>query len=426
MNQGGIGSAFVNAAGVAYFDTARLTPGVHSLSAQFQGITQTAYNDNTPYVSEIFLPSSSGSSSVTVTSNLTSIGLTASSSTADAGTVLTFTSQVTSSAGIPFGGASFYDGDSLLGTLWLDSSGKTSFSSASLAVGSHVITSTFNANGAYAASTSNPLSVSITPGATAVAPSLIALVRQIDAATDDSSLVATISSIRPPSSGNVVFLDGGVILGTAPIDTSGVARLLIAKMDSGNHAFTASFRGTAQYAPSVSPVLSEEWPSTGPGFSLVVTAAHPSTATAAASLLVDLEPFGDFRHAVELSCASGLPIGYTCTFSPRTVNGPGKALLSILPSSTIARRYVSGNRWPGIAVAFGLALLVATGARLQSRFLLLLFAVSLLALGGCRSLAPTTPGARIIVLTVEASTAVSGSHVIIHSAQSIVRLQGPN
>ncbi|MGA2299056.1 MAG: hypothetical protein ABSG77_00005 [Candidatus Acidiferrum sp.] len=104
----------------------------------------------------------------------------------------------------------------------------------------------------------------------------------------------------------------------------------------------------------------------------------------------------------------------------------GNASLLILPASKAARVHFFGNGWPGITAAFVFALLLGSGTRRQSRFLVVLIALSLLtALSGCGSSTPSREASQTIVLTVQASTA-SGSQAIIHSAQIPVRLPAAN
>jgi hypothetical protein len=91
--------------------------------------------------------------------------------------VVTFTATVTSGAGSTFGAATFYDDSSALGTTAHLSNGTTTFRTASLAVGTHSITAAFSANATLVASTSSPLTMSVTAaasGADAV-PTVISL-----------------------------------------------------------------------------------------------------------------------------------------------------------------------------------------------------------------------------------------------------------
>jgi len=418
-----LGSATIDASGTAYFDTALLTAGVHSLSAKFQGSTQYGFNSTTPYVAAIFSPSTSALSPITVTANLTTISLTASANSATAGTVLTLTSQVSSNAGAPFGGVSFYDGNARLGTLSLESNGSASFSTASLSTGSHSLTAALNANGPFGGSTSQALNISVMSAAATTFATLVSLAPQLNPESGIPSLIATVSPAVTPSGGTVTFLDGGKILGAAPVDGSGFARLANVQMNAGNHMMTASFGGASQYAPSVSPVITEQWPSTGPGFSLLVAAMHvPAVAPALASLEVEIAPLGTFGQGVGLSCASDLPKDYSCSFSPEALSGSGKSLLTILPASNSVRQHSHPIGWPGVTAGLFFGLLLGSGMRRPSRLLVFLFVGSLtFALSGCGSYAASPETARTIVLTVQAFT-TGGSETIIHSAQIPVRL----
>ena len=418
-----IGSAPINSSQTAYFDTALLASGAHSLSAKFEGYTQYGFDITTAYVAAIFSPSTSVPATVTVTANQTSVRITASSNSATAGTVITFAAQVVSSTGAPFGGVSFVDGSALLGTVSLTANGSASYSTASLGIGSHSISAVFNANGPYAESTSSSVTVSIT-GAPAVAASVfVAVERQVDMVTGNSSLVASVLSTKPLADGNVIFLDSGAILGTAPVGSSGIARLENIQMASGTHDLTASFAGTSQFAPSVSPELNEQWPQSGQGFSMQITPEQiPNGTAGVAALKINVTPLGNFREAVEFSCASGLPVGYRCDFSPAILSGTGASSLLILPTLKSAQLRSSPERGPAIVIGCVFALLLGSCKRRQFSRLVLLAAIAVsAALGGCNSSMRSAQTGQTVVLTVQASTA-SGSQSIIHSGQVAVHM----
>jgi hypothetical protein len=86
------------------------------------------------------------------------VSLTPSSWYSPTGTSLTFSTSVTSwSAGPPdgTGAVSFYDNGSLLATVPVDASGTASFTTSSLAAGSHNITGTFGGAPNYASGSSS-------------------------------------------------------------------------------------------------------------------------------------------------------------------------------------------------------------------------------------------------------------------------------
>jgi hypothetical protein len=418
-----LGAATINSAGIAYLDTALLAAGVHALSAKFEGYTQYGFNITTAYVAVIFSPSTSPSVTVTVTAISTATSLAASSNSPTAGTVVTFTVQVNSNAGAPFGGASFYDGNALLGTVSLDASGKTSFSTASLAAGAHSITTAFNANGTYAGSTSSPVSVSVTAAPAGTVATLVSMASLQSLEKGTSSLIATVSAANSPTSATVTFLDSGIILGTVPVDTSGVAVLTLPQMSSGAHSLTASFSGSSASSPSVSPELEEQWPSSGPGFYLRITASeNRDPASAVAALEVSAIPVGDFRQSVAFSCTNGLPNGYRCEFSPPVVPGSGISSLLILPAPKTAQLPGLANSWPSITLAALSVLFMGRLKNRQFRLSAVLIVWSIIGvLSGCGGYSRPDKPLQAVVLTVKGS-AGTDPEGIIHSTQILVRL----
>jgi hypothetical protein len=420
-----LGAETINSSGVALFDTGLLAPGAHTLSAKYAGFSQIGFTDTeATYVAAIFSPSTSASSVVTITTNATATSLAASTTSPTAGTVVTFRATTTSAAGAPFGGVSFFDGTTLLGTLSLDSSGSAAFSTASLATGPHTITATFNANGPYASSTSTSFSESISAASTDTAPTVASLVRETDAAGTTSSLSATISSTNSPSAGTVTFLDNGMILGSMALDGAGVARLLMAQLTSGVHTFTASYSGTSQFAPSASPILNEVWPTSGPAFALQIQpSAIPARTGAAASFQITVSPLGNFQQIVQLSCASGLPQGYSCEFSPNGIAGAGTSLLDIVSTAQNEALPWSPKLWPTATLLTMFAMLLGVSRwRGYPRLALALATCSLLlALVGCGATSSPTE-VRTFVVTVKAAVG-QDIDAVVHSAEIQVHLR---
>ena len=142
-----LGTASLNG-GVAILS---LTPSVgnYSITASYGGSTTD-------------LPSVSAPVAVVVTAAPTTTTLTASPNPTPFGSTVTFTAKVSSSAATPAGGVSFYDGAGLLATVTL-TSGAASYSTSSLAVGSHNMTAVFGAVNGFDGSTSNVVVEVISP-----------------------------------------------------------------------------------------------------------------------------------------------------------------------------------------------------------------------------------------------------------------------
>jgi len=413
-----IGSASLNSSGIALFDTALLGPGTHALSATYDGDTQVGFSGTgVAYTAAIFSPSTSAAASVVVSAEGTSTTLSASSTSLTSSAVVTLTANVASAAGSPFGGVSFYDGSTLLGTSALQANDSASFSTDSLSAGTHSITAAFNTNGPFAGSTSAIVSVSVSAAPAHALATVVSLAPETNPAGGSSSLTANVAALTGEPRGTVTFLDSGEILGTVATDESGTAILPVGKLGSGTHNFGASFGGAPDIAPSASPEFLDRWPETGPGFSLNSTATilHVSPG-GSDSVSVTIAPIANFRQEVQLSCAAGLPENYACDFSPAALTGGGVSVLKIRVAANAARALVRTSFLFAITLG-SFPVLMLAGCGWRKRAVALMLVGSILSLfGGC-SIAPHPgPQIQMIVLTVRA-TSGSGINEIVHSTQ---------
>jgi Big-like domain-containing protein/VCBS repeat protein len=413
-----LGSASLDSSGVAQFDTALLAPGVHPISAEFLG-----YTDPGGF-GTIFSPSASTAVTVTVNSYSTMITLTATPNPATAGSVIGLTAQVQSNGGVPFGGVSFFDGGVLLGTLGLNADASVTFNTASLATGSHTLSAVFNANGPFASSTSSPATVTITVAPESTTATLVALSPQVSTSGQVSLVAVVFPSNMPSGSPALVFLDRGVILGSAPISSGGIASLELAPAQGGNHSFTASFGGLDGWAPSVSPELQEAWPTTGPAFSLTVVSQQSRPAARTAAFFeVRVVTAADSPQPIVLACSAGLPSGYSCEFSPTILTGPGDSSLSIVDGTMNANSYSSSRSWPVASLVFVPVLFLATWRGRRLRLVALLVTITVLCSAlGCGVLEKSQTSSKRVVLTIQASCG-NGADATLSSAQITVQLK---
>jgi hypothetical protein len=137
-----------------------------------------------------------------------------------------------------------------------------------------------------------------------------------------AALRAEVVTANNSVAGAVTFLDRGSVLGTAISDGPGTAVLLTSSLSSGVHNLSASFSGDSQLAPAVSPEFVEQWPPSGPGFSMELSVESISVGAAHSEQLpIRITPVGDFRQRVQFACGVGVPSGYTCVFSPSSLDG---------------------------------------------------------------------------------------------------------
>ena len=403
-----LGGQLIDTHGVAVLDTALLAAGTHHVTATYQG-----YQDNVG-VNAIYLASTSTPVTVAVNVVGTATALSASNTTPTAGTVVTFMADVTSGAGVPFGGASFYDGSLPLGTGSLQSNGTVTFSTAALSVGKHNITAAFNSNATFGQSVSPILVVDVVAAPGSQARTVISLKSGTNPTDGSPSLIAKVRSLKGPAPGRVAFLDNGALLGSSEADGSGTAVFSVASFGTGAHQIYASYAGNPDLAPAVSPAFPEQWPATGPGFMLTPESDYMQVSgDSSPSLAITIVPTDDFHGSVALSCSEGLPAGYSCSFSPAVVNGGGVVHLAIQPTvqKTESARLSSVTMLGLLLVSF----VGVVAKRRQIAYTTILIFMGAFLMTGCGNFSSSSQS-DLLVLSVRAQ-AETDAGIIIHSTQ---------
>ena len=167
---------------------------------------------------------------------------------------VTFTATVTSVSGTPTGSVTFYDSSTCSGTVLagptgLDLNGKAGFTTSSLTVPSHTITSCYSPTGIYLASNG---SVTQTVNQAATTTSVVSDVNP--AAT--GQLVTFTATVLPANvTGTVTFYDGTTALGPAIALTGNAAVFQTSTLAVGSHAMTATYTPDGNHTGSTSSIL---------------------------------------------------------------------------------------------------------------------------------------------------------------------------
>ncbi len=296
-----IGTATLNASGVATFTTSALAAATYSVTASYTGDANNAVSTSSPV-------------SLVVSLATTATALTVAPNPALVGAAVTMTATVTGNGGTPTGTVNFIANGATLASAVL-TAGVATFTTSTLAPGNYSITASYLGDPADSPSTSAAITetVGLIPTITSLGSSTTA------GPTPQVVLVATVlnngTGVAP--TGTVSFMSGTTLLGSATLDSSGVATLTPNLTAGVNYSIVATYAGDADHRPSSSPAISVS--GTPTLFTLSVNPASVTLVTSQnATVTVNLTSNGTFADTIGLGCAS-LPAGVFCHFSNPSV-----------------------------------------------------------------------------------------------------------
>ncbi len=177
-----------------------------------------------------------------------------------AGQTVVFTAVYNTTSGTPTGNVTFKNGTKLLGTGTLNAQGQATLSISTLTVGASTITAVYPGSANVpAASASLSQTVCLDP---------TSIVLTASASAQSVTFTAKVSASAPGSAvptGNVTFKAGKTTLGTAALNSSGIASVSAAASKVAGQTITATFAGN-------------KW-CNGGSASLAMTDSHVATST---------------------------------------------------------------------------------------------------------------------------------------------------
>ena len=265
-----IGTANLNATGVASISTATLTTGSHSITAVYGGDTQNGAATSAALIESIRQP--------------TTTTLAASPNPSVASTAVTFTATVagpTGSAALPTGTVTFSDGALAIGQGALNASGVATLTISTLVSGQQNITASYAGDGSDLASQSVVLVETVAKSATATSLATSNASVFAGVSLTFTSVVSRSDGIIP--TGTVTFLDGAATIGTGTLNAAGTATLTTSSLAGGSHTISAVYAGDANNLTSTSAKVSE---TVQPIATATTVAAGSNPAVAGAALVL--------------------------------------------------------------------------------------------------------------------------------------------
>ncbi len=293
----------------------------------------------------VVLAIGSSSAAADSTNPATTTVLTVSPTSTAVGDPVTLTATVTGTGANPPGivrfDASGPSGSTVIGSATLAPvPGSTTTSQASLvttsfAAGTYAITATYSSTDPFnffgSASPPATLTVSST-SSHATTVSLAANPTTVVTGQPETftAVVARSDGTTPSPTGTVTFNDNSVLLGTAPLNASGVATLTVSGFIAGNHSVVALYSGDAANLSSASPPIT--FSLTGPGTAVQTT----TTVSAAPSRIVAGQLVVVSAHVVQTGHTTSPPAGNTVLFYANGIllgdaplDGSGNASLTV-------------------------------------------------------------------------------------------------
>jgi hypothetical protein len=291
-----IGSPSLTANGTAVLTTSTLIVGQHIITAVYLGDTNDA--------------GSTSASLTHIVSPVTGVALASSQNPVSAGANVTFTAAVGGSEPAPTGVVTFHDGSATLAAVTLNAAGVAIFNTTSLALGTHIITASYGGDANNNAALSLPLSELVQRATTQTSMAVSAVTSTVNST---ETLTVTVTGSGGIPGGQVTFLDGTNVIGTAILSANGSASLSVSNLSLGQHTLSASYGGDTNDAASSSPAQTITVNKGAPGLTLV-SSSNPSIA--------------------------GLPVVFTANLSGTTVAPTGSVTFTdgtaLLGSSPIA------------------------------------------------------------------------------------------
>ena len=403
-----LGTVLLNASGAATLTTSSLTPGTHTVVANYAGDGKASAASSTPLQESVL--------------EMTAVALTTSANPAQTLMPVTLTAVVSNAGvGVATGLVTWSDGSVQLGTMPLDTTGKAALLLPQLSAGTHNIVASYAGDADDAAANSAMLVETVNLQATTTtmtsAPNDPANVQSV-------LLIAVVhaaGTVLP--TGTMTFSEGTQVLGSAPVDATGVATLSVV-VQQGTNNITATYSGDGNFASSVSQVTSVTG-GVATGFALQMSPpAMTMQSTQHGVSTLTVTSLSGFTDTIAFGCL-GLPFAATCTFSQATEKLGANQSVNVqvtvdtgnpLGAGALAERRIGSTSVMLCLLPAGLLLLLR---RRKQRLLPMLLAVAAFALTltatGCAGLSMSSTPAGTYSFKVTASgqgTGVTQSQVM--------------
>jgi len=305
--------------GTRSFCTLTLTNGANCPAAASSGFAAGTHLFTAVYSGDAtHAAATSNAVTVTVTQDTTSTTLVSSANQVAAGGNVVYSAQVQGAHGAVAGTVEFFDGAGSMGSAALDGNGRTSLSVLMVAPGTHTITAVYGGSANSASSTSAALNEVVESPLAASTTTLAASANPV-AAGESVSFTAKVAGGLNMATGVVTFVEGGTVLGSAVLNSAGVATWSTSALNVGSHSVVARYAGDAGTAASLSAALIETVNEAAPGGGFTLGLSQVTVNAGGAAVIPVMAAAGSsLARAMSVSC-TGLPDEASCEYAAGTV-----------------------------------------------------------------------------------------------------------
>lgn len=220
------------------------------------------------------------------------------------------------------------------------------------------------------------------------------------------------------ATGNVTFLDGTTTIGTAALDGTGTATLVVKTLVAGTHTISANYAGdTILTASGSNPILEmiADYTMQAQPANLTIPSGQSGTAS------ISIIPLGGSTQTVQVSCGN-LPVGITCSIAPASVTldglNPGSVKVTVNAHPATASNAIKGRLWGATSTLAFAGLLLPFIRRKHLKTLLAASAILVIGLyaagcGGSSGSSSNTTAAGTYVVNVTASGGAGSSAKVV-------------
>jgi hypothetical protein len=269
-----LGTAAVSS-NLAQLSLSSLSVGSHSITAKYSGDGNFTASTSAAVTEAV----NQASTTTSVASNL---------NPATFGQAVVFTATVQPNVGgTATGTVTFLDGTTSLGTATV-SSNAAQLSLSSLLVGSHFVTAKYNGDNNFSASTSVPLTETVSRATTTTT-----VASNLNPAAFGPS-VTFVATVQPSAggtpTGTVTLVDGGTnALANSTLSAGGSAQFTVGGLSVGSHSMTVVYAGDANFSASTSAALVETV-NQGATTSVLTSSANPSAFDQTVTFTATVQP----------------------------------------------------------------------------------------------------------------------------------------